>query len=85
MTEAASYHAQRDGSGLRTTPQRCAGSATPIRSDARTGFVLRQGMTAWMRAWAGCRRENQSEPSAPLAAGLLSFSVRTEMIQSWPG
>ena len=38
-------------------------------------LLLRQGMTAW----ASCSRENQSEPSSPLAAGRLSLSVRTEM------
>jgi len=53
----------------------------PRRSVPTPGLALflRQGMTAWMRAWASCRREQLSEPSAPLAAVILSFSVRTEM------
>jgi hypothetical protein len=42
-------------------------------------LFLRQGMTAWMRAWTGCSRENQGEASCPLPAGRLSLSVRTEM------
>ncbi len=42
-------------------------------------LFLRQGMTAWMRAWACCSKEIKSEPSSPLAAGGLSLSVRTEM------
>ena len=51
------------------------------RSVPTPGLVLflRQGMTAWMRAWASCSRGNKSEPNAPLAAGMLSLSVRTEM------
>jgi len=42
-------------------------------------LFLRQGMTAWMRAWAVCSRENPSEPGAPLATDILSLSVRMEM------
>jgi len=53
----------------------------PRRSVPTPGLALflRQGITAWMHAWASCRREQPSEPSSPHAAGILSLSVRAEM------
>lgn len=45
-------------------------------------LLLRQGMTAWLRAWAMCSRPTVAEPAAvPLSA--IPSLVHHELAQVW--
>jgi hypothetical protein len=44
-------------------------------------ILLRQGVTAWLRAWATCPRP--SEPVAPASPLAIPSFIHTELAQLW--